>query len=305
MKEIKNTKKQPLVSVIIPVYNYGMYLSAAIDSILRQTYSAFELIIVDDASTDKSFEIIDGYKNMYPDKIQVIHLKKNLNSGGDRCANEGIKKARGEYIARMDADDIALPTRLEKQVDFLEKNPDVFLVGSNAYVIDGDGQFIGEKLQPQVNEEILRTYSTFHPIIHPSSMYRATLNKKEEFEYKIKYKSNNDYYTFFNLICNGYIFANLSEKLIYYRIHEKSDTFRHVKRTFFTILRIRIRMIIKNRYPMTLKSGFFNLAQIILVILLSEKTIKNLYLLTRGITKKASPQILSLKNSALSHEFHQ
>lgn len=283
---IKNKQnKKPLISVIMPVYNYEAYLEEAIDSILNQTYSNFEFIIVDDASTDDSSEIILKYQKQYPKKIKVMSLKKNLNCGGDRCTNEGIKIARGKYLARMDADDIALPARLEKQVEFLENNPDIFLVGSNAYVIDRDGKIMGEKTEPESNEKIYNNYLTFHPLIHPSCMYRRRLNNKKNFQYEIIYKSNNDYLTFFKLICENYKFANIKEGLLLYRIHEQSNTFRNVKMAFFTTLRIRFSMILKYHYRPTLKAIITNFAQIILVSLLPKELIVKLYFLFKGIAK--------------------
>lgn len=289
--------KKPLVSVVMPVYNYETYVEEAIKSILNQTYSNFEFIIVDDASTDRSLEIIQRYKKLYPEKIVVLRLTKNLNCGGDRCANEGIKIARGKYIARMDADDIALPTRLEKQVNFLENNPDIFLAGSNAYVIDKEGMIIGEKTEPESNEEIYNNYLTFHPLIHPSCMYRRKLSSKKNFQYEITYKSNNDYLTFFKLICENYKFTNIKEKLLLYRIHEKSDTFRNVKMAFFTTLRIRFSIILKYHYRPTLKAIITNFAQIILVSLLPKELIVKLYFLFKGIAK--TEKLVNLPTTSL------
>src|SRR5438105_3801141 len=117
--------KQPLVSVIMPVYNAQEYVGEAIQSIMYQTYQNFEFIIVDDASTDTSVEIIKRYQQMYPGKIQLIQMKNNLNAGGDACANVALEHAMGKYIARMDADDFAHQSRLEKQVAYLEKHKDI------------------------------------------------------------------------------------------------------------------------------------------------------------------------------------
>jgi glycosyltransferase involved in cell wall biosynthesis len=141
-----NMNTKPLVSVVMPVYNAEAYLKDAVESMLYQTYPAIELIIVDDHSTDNSWEILKSYKEQFPTRIKLIRTKKNLNCGGDTCANYGISKAIGKYIARMDADDIAVPNRIEKQVAYLESHPGVTLVGSQAYVINGKGETIGEKM---------------------------------------------------------------------------------------------------------------------------------------------------------------
>jgi len=279
----KNKNQNPLVSVIMPVYNAGNFLMEAIESILNQTYQNFEFIIVDDASTDNSWEIIQKYTKKYPQKIKAFQLKKTLNRGGDACANFALKKAKGKYIARMDADDIAHPKRLEKQVEFLKKNKNVFLVGSNAWVIDKKGKKIGEKKVPTSYQEIYKQYFTFHPIIHPSVMFRKYI-KGKKFFYPKKFSANNDYYVFFNLILSGFIFKNLEEKLLYYRIHGKNDTFSNMREKFFNTLKIRFLMV-KKGYEPDLKQWLFFFIQCLISLLLPEKILKPIYFLTRGFIK--------------------
>lgn len=281
----KKTKKtiRPLVSVVMPVYNAEKFLDEAISSILNQTYRKFELIIVDDASTDASRRIIGKYKRRFPRKIKSIYLKKNQNNGGDRCANEGIKLARGEYIARMDADDLSFPHRLARQVEFLQNNPDIFMVGSSAQVIDHNSKKIGKKTEPRTNEEIKKSFFTFNPIIHPSVMLRAHYLNGTKFRYHIRFSANNDYYTFFKLSCQGAMFHNLSEPLIQFRIHQTNDTFNNIKKKYTNTLLSRIFMIFKYRYIPTIESVFTAIAQTAVVYLLPEKILKNIYLLNRGI----------------------
>src|SRR3989338_10359545 len=102
----QNRSRKPSVSVIMPVFNAEKFLPEAIESILNQSFRNFEFIIIDDASRDNSWKIIEGYRNKYPAIIRSVRLKVNRNNGGDACANEGFKLARGEFIARVDADDI-------------------------------------------------------------------------------------------------------------------------------------------------------------------------------------------------------
>jgi glycosyltransferase involved in cell wall biosynthesis len=279
-KNIKN----PLVSVIMPVYNAGNFLYEAIESILNQTYKNIELIIIDDASTDNSWEIISAYKRQFPGKIKTIRLEENLNKGGDAAANVGVRLAHGQFIARMDADDIAVLTRLEKQVRFLQKHPEVSLVGSCAYIIDKQGQVVGEKKVPKKHKDIYKEYFVFHPIIHPTVMIRREVLTGKSL-YKIDYESNNDYLTFFRMISEGMRFANLPEKLVYYRIHGKNDSLMNIKRTFVNTLRIRCQAVTKFGYRPTVFSLTKLLAQIVLALLLPEKILFNLYLITRGISK--------------------
>lgn len=319
MKKVKKQNKNPLVSVIMPVYNAGDYIVPAIESILNQSYANIELIIVNDASTDDSLMIIKSYQKQLPEKISLINLSNNLNKGGDSCANLAIEQAKGKYIAKMDADDIAYPDRIKMQVDYLESHPRTYLVGSQAYVIDKKGEIIGNKTEPLSYKEIYNSYLTFHPIIHPTAMYRRMIPKKRNasldsspakrvqndkvFQYKVKYSANNDYYTFFSLICKGYKFANLPEKLLYYRIHGKNDTFVHMKEKFMNTLKIRLLMVSKYGYKPTLKQVAISLIQLLTMAFLPEKFTTYLYLLTKGIIKKEEvvkhiltfPKLLLLK----------
>ncbi len=272
----------------MPVYNAGRFLVPAIESILKQTYQHFELVIIDDASTDTSWEIIQKYARRYRKRIKAVRMIRNLNRGGDVCANQALEYARGKYIARMDSDDISHPLRLEKQVEFLEAHPQYFLVGSSAYVIDAKKKIIGEKLEPTSSDEIYRSYFTSHPIIHPSCMYRRIL-KKKKFSYEIKYSANNDYLTFFKFICKNQKFANLEEKLLYYRIHGKNDTFINVREKFLNTLRIRLEMFLKFGYEPSLQQVCMTVLQTALVLFLPNRVSMRLYMIYKGIIKLENP----------------
>jgi glycosyltransferase involved in cell wall biosynthesis len=131
------SKLSPKVTVLMSVYNGEEHLREAIDSILNQTYKNFEFLIIDDGSTDGSVNIIRSYLDP---RIRLIKNKKNI--GITRSLNKGLKLARGEYIARMDDDDIAFPERLEKQVRFLNEHVNVGLVGGSDITINGVGDEI-------------------------------------------------------------------------------------------------------------------------------------------------------------------
>jgi len=272
----------PLVSVILPAFNAEAFIGDSIRSIINQTYSHIELIIVDDASTDKTLSIIKTFKTRYPSLIKIIQIKKNMNKGGDTCANMAIQLARGKYIARMDADDISHPKRIEKQVEFLTKNKDIFIVGASADVIDKNGKIIGEKMMPDTHEKIYAQYMVFHPMIHPSVLFRNKIVKRKDF-YLSKYSANNDYYTFFNLISQGKKFANLSEKLLKYRIYGNNNSLKTIKANFVNTLKARIYIMKKYGYPITLKDILANIFQILTITLLPEKIIFYAYLFSRGI----------------------
>lgn len=280
---VEGRDNTPLVSVVMPVYNAEKYVRSAIESVIQQSYKQIELIIVDDVSTDNSWKIIQMYEKHFS-CIRAIRMSRNLNRGGDMCANEGIKLARGKYIARMDADDICHLSRIEKQVAYLEAHPDIFLVGSNAHVIDRMRNIIGEKIEPSESRDIYRAYFTIHPIIHPSSMFRRVYQDKK-FSYEIRYSANNDYFTFFKLLCKNYRFANLKEKLLYYRIHGKNDTFVNVRKKFLNTLAVRIEMFLKHGYDPTFKQVAVTLAQAAATLLLPQRVSTHLYLLVKGIIK--------------------
>lgn len=281
---MKKGNKNPLVSVIMPVYNAGNFVGEAIQSILNQTYGNFELMVVDDASTDNSWEVISSYKKLYSKKVRVMRLNKNLNMGGDAAGNIGFRMAKGNFVARMDADDVATPNRLEKQVSFLLTNPGVFAVGSSAYVIDKEGGLIGEKKMPLENEKIYKEFFVFHPLIHPTLMFRKAAIKGKNL-YKLQYQANNDYLTFFEMITKGHRFANLPDKLLYYRFHGKNDSLIKVKSRFLNSLKIRLTAIKKFGYRPDFVSLIKLLGQIFVIVILPEKVIVPLYLTIRGIYK--------------------
>jgi glycosyltransferase involved in cell wall biosynthesis len=133
---------EPLVSVILPVFNAGRLLEEAIESILNQTIQNLELIIINDGSTDDSLDIIKTFAH----KDKRIRFISRPNKGLVFTLNELVKLANGRYIARQDQDDISLPARLEKQIAFLRRNPDVSMVGTNIMVIDSRGKRVSQKV---------------------------------------------------------------------------------------------------------------------------------------------------------------
>lgn len=280
--------KKPLVSVLMPVYNSRGFLATAINSILNQTYRNFELIIVDDHSTDGSWDIVSSYKARYPKKVKAIRLPKNLGAGGDRAVNVAFSASKGNFVARMDADDIALPDRLEKQIQYFQSNPDVDVLGGSAYVINREGELIGEKNVKTTYEEIYKAYFVFHPMINPSVMIRKSVLKKGEQYYRTELDANNDYLTFFERIASGVKFANLPDKLLYYRIHGRNDSLIQTKARFLNSLKIRYKAVVGFGYRPTPVAVIKLLAQIIIVAVTPERLVVPLYMLSRGIYKPSA-----------------
>lgn len=164
---------KPLVSVLMPVYNGECYLHKAVDSILTQTLSNFEFIIVEDGSTDSTWEILNSY---HDPRIRLI--RNEVNIGLARSFNRGLEVARGEYIARMDADDLSFLDRLAIQVDYLEAHPQVGVLGSNVEIIDGCGEVLEILRVPSEDGALRWTLCFYNPIVHPSVMIRRELVNK-------------------------------------------------------------------------------------------------------------------------------
>jgi glycosyltransferase involved in cell wall biosynthesis len=158
----------PKVSVVLPVWNAERYLAGAIESVLAQTFTDFELLIVDDGSTDGSAALIRRYRDR---RIRRIENEKNL--GVTRSLNLGLELARGRYVARMDADDLCAPERLERQVAFLDAHPGVALVASRARWVDALGAEIGVIDTPADGETLRRRLRRGNWIVHGTVMMRA------------------------------------------------------------------------------------------------------------------------------------
>ncbi len=159
----------PTVSVIMAVYNEETTVALAIESVIAQTYNDWELIIINDCSTDRTPEITGQYAVTY-DKIRVLANKQNI--GLAASLNKGIKEAQGKYIVRMDSDDYSHLERFEKQVTFMKANPDVDVLGTGAELIDENGKTITCINLPETHDEIAATIHKMSPFFHPSVIIR-------------------------------------------------------------------------------------------------------------------------------------
>lgn len=287
--QTRKVNKQPLVSVIMPCYNANGYLEEAIKSILKQSYKNFELIIVNDGSTDESPETIKKLAKI-DKRIIAIHLRKN--QGESVAANIGYRKSKGEFIARMDADDVAYPNRLEKQVKFLQSHPQHILVGTQVNVIDKQGEIIGKKLYPLKHEDIFKQFAYFLPFSHPSIMLRRSLLPWKTKLWLEEGEPIADTYTFFHYIFRAK-FANLPEILLDYRVHGANQSYQKIRYIYLKTIKFRLYAVKKLGYPFSLKMFFNLLAQSAVVFLLPEKLVINLFFIVRGIKK--FPQISILK----------
>lgn len=210
----------PLVSVVITVYNGEKYLGDAIRSILSQDYANFELVICDDCSTDLSSKIIKDYERK---DARIHYLKTDTNVGPFVAANQAIIKCNGKYIARLDADDIALPKRLSSQVDYLERNPSYKLIGSSYETIDEDGT-VGVRVDnPHTHNEAL-IFSLFgNPIGHSTVMFSKEFAQRFGF-YNEERRKSQDYKLYLDVTRQGGKIGNLNKVLSQYRTHSENIT---------------------------------------------------------------------------------
>jgi glycosyltransferase involved in cell wall biosynthesis len=237
MTETEQTKK-PIVSVIMPAYNAEKYIGQAIESILGQSFKDFELIIVNDCSKDNTPKIIEDYARRDPRivcKVNAVNLKLS------KALNVGIGIARGKYIARMDADDISMPDRFEKQVSFLDTHPEVGIVGGTMILINDKNEKIGERKYQLDDKSIRNRIFKYSPFCHPAIMMRKDALEKAGL-YDHTYNPAEDYDLYFRL---GLVskFANLNEPVFKYRVIPNSMTTGSVRKMELKTIEVR-----KNNY---------------------------------------------------------
>lgn len=210
----------PAISILLPAYNAEEYLREAIDSLLTQTLTDFELLILNDGSADATEQIIQAY----PDE-RIVYIRNESNHGLIYTLNKGIEAATGKYIARMDADDICLPQRLQKQYDWLEKNTSTSVVACHVAFINEQGYPAGEwkeDMQTATAAAIRRKMVWQNCIAHPTVMMRANVAK--QYSYKANQKNIEDYDLWLRLLADGHVIEKVPEKLLQYRVHQTSVT---------------------------------------------------------------------------------
>lgn len=231
----------PTISILFPVFNAAKFLSFSIESILNQTFQDFELIIINDGSIDESENIIRSYKDH-----RIIYVKNDINKGLVYSLNKGIELAKGKYIARMDADDIALPMRFEIQNEFLDSQSQIGVVASTINFINEKNEIIGfwrldqKTLTP---EKIRKKMLKESCIAHPSIMGRSEIFKT--YMYKDYQKNIEDYDLWLRLLNDKIIIAKINNPLLLYRIHNASITKKDHKKenVFFKIARCKSKFV--------------------------------------------------------------
>lgn len=227
------TGAAPRVSVVMPIYNGAAFLALSIDSVLAQTLRDFELILVDDGSTDGTGEIIRRYAALDP---RIVPIAK-ANSGISDTLNQGLAAARADWIARLDSDDLMLPERLARQLAFVAANPDLIAAGSYYEIIDTAGQSHGTRLPlPRTRDELEEFLAAREPLsfLHPSMLYRrrAALDLGG---YDKRAEPAEDVDLFARMLATGAPILIQPEVLLRYRVHANTISAKTATRQFMTV----------------------------------------------------------------------
>lgn len=200
-------------TVIMGIYNCEKTLPASVDSLLKQTFQCFDIVLCEDGSTDNTYAVAKEYAEQFPGKITL--LQNERNQGLAYSLNHCFQYAKGEYIVRMDADDVSRSDRLEKQISFLERNPNIDFVGANAALFDEHGVWGVRTTKPFPTK---KDFLSSSPFIHPTVVIRRTLLEKEGgYHSEKKTLRAEDYELFMRFYAHGAVGANIQELLIFYR----------------------------------------------------------------------------------------
>ncbi len=207
---------EPLVSVLMPCYNVEEYVEESLNSILNQTYRNLEVVVINDCSKDNTSQILERIAKQ-DTRIRLIHNEENLKL--IKTLNKGITLCNGEYIARMDSDDIALPTRIEREVDFLEKNRDHDIVSTLFYAFRSANPSRRDLHTSPLHDDELRAYMLFKSgICHPAVMIRKRVFTELGLSFGSEYLHVEDYALWSEAIYKTKL-ANINEPLLLYRVH--------------------------------------------------------------------------------------
>lgn len=212
---MEKTDNSPLVSIIMATFNEpATFIESSIDSILCQDYKHFEFLIADDSTNTETIRVIDDAAAK-DDRVKVI--RKPSKMGFVHALNYALSEAKGELIARMDGDDIALPDRIGRQVRFALANPSIDLFGGNIYIINQQGDIVSQRLYPNSSFSIKMMFTYRNPFAHPTIMCRRKIIDNGFF-YDPEFKKAEDLELYLRLYKNGYKFRNMPDFLLRYRV---------------------------------------------------------------------------------------
>lgn len=266
------TPPDPIVSVLMPVHDNARYLAEAVQSVLDQTFRSWELIAIDDGSSDGSLSILEQFASR---DARVRVLSNGDNRGIVATRNRAFQEAhpRSHYFAILDSDDVCMPGRLQAQVAFLDSHPDHALVGGQTLIIDEDSRVVGRRDYPTDRAALLRVLTRYNPIAQPTAMLRRSAIH-DVGVYDPRYPRCQDYDLWLRL-ASRYAIANLPEDTLKYRISQTQGKSRHLRETLRYTLRIQRRWLWHPRFR-SLSNILYHAAQYAL-LLLPERLVLGLF----------------------------
>ena len=227
-------KERPLLSVVMAARNEERYIGLAIDSILAQTFQSWELILIDDGSTDATIAIIERYCK----EDKRIRLERNVTTKGLAYSlNKGVELAKSDIIVRADADDLNLSNRFEEQFEFLQRHPEIDFVGTGVFFIDEEGLTLGQYHLPEVHDDIASVAYSNSCFFHPSVALRRGVLIKIGL-YNVTFMRAQDKELWIRGLKLGCRYANLRRPLVKYRITSKAISFSTIYKTTISLIRI-------------------------------------------------------------------
>lgn len=263
---MSGSDSSPLVSVLMPAYNAKKYISLAIKSVLGQTFKDFEFIIVDDGSTDNTPSIIGDFAKK-DNRIVSVRHKENLKIC--KALNTGIERARGKYIARMDADDWSYPDRLEKQCRFMEENPKIVIGGGSIEVCDCNLKTLNRRRYHLTDRKIRGSLFRYSPFCHPATIFRTAAVIKAGGYNEPLYDAE-DYDLYFRLGLHG-DFGNLPDTLLKLRTRAGSVSQAKAPRQERLTLYTRLKAVTEYGYKMNLTDKCYLTGQYLSMFIIPPK----------------------------------
>jgi glycosyltransferase involved in cell wall biosynthesis len=257
--------KNPKISVLMPAYNAEKYIAASIESIIKQTYVDFELIVVDDCSTDATSAVVEKFMS----EDSRITLKRNeINLGISGTRNFLISLARGEYIVWQDADDISLPERVEKQCAFMDANPDVGICGGFLQYFN-EKKNLGVRKYAKPDAELRAKIFRYSPVAQPAAIIRKSVFQ-DGVTYPTEASVGEDLAVTFK-IGTKYKFANLQEIVLQYRVVETGATYSKLRIMELYTIFLREKYASHPSYHMTYADMLYNFLQLVSIYLVPPK----------------------------------
>lgn len=245
----RENMRTPRISVLLPVFNDERFVGRAVQSILDQTFADFELLVVNDGSTDNTAEVLTAFRDP---RLRIIHQR---NAGISAGLNRMIAESCGDFLARMDSDDTCSPHRFAAQVAFLDEHPGVGLVGSACTIIDEDGSHLRDFPVPLTDSAVRRAMVWGNPMVHSSIMMRRSIvTRVGPYDGRLGKMGIEDYDLWLRVLTVSEI-ANLSEPLVT-RVHRLGSTCRVAKsRHYAALTRVQFRAIARRIAPATAMLG--------------------------------------------------